>query len=42
MHKKTKPIAIKKKQTRERKTKMDDYSEVRKKIVFLMEFERKT
>ena len=36
MHKKTKPIAIKKKnkQTRERKTKMDDYSEVRKKQFF--------
>ena len=37
----TKPTTIKK-QTREQETKMDDYSGARKKVVFLMESERKT
>ena len=41
MHKETKPTAIKK-QTRERETKIDDYSRARKKQFFLMESERKT
>ena len=41
MHKETKPTTIKK-QTREQETKMDDYSGARKKVVFLMESERKT